>query len=206
MIVDNEPIDETQVLADIRALEEVGNPSTPTTVVQQEEEEETPDISETSTEEVEEETLEENSQEEPKGDGVSKEVEIQQALKKQERELKKKYLSQISILKSKPIQKSQTDEVIETLKANGYDDEQINVLTKLSSAQITDFRIQEIEKQERKTFISSNSDLSRSEIDEIDDIKTSFPDMAWESAKKLYFAENAPERLGTSKKTKPIIS
>lgn len=200
-IIDNEPIDEAQVLNDINTLEEVGKPNNPPAVDQQPEEVETPDTE--TPDEVE--TADEEETLDPKEE-VIEDDKVSEALKKQERELKKKYLSTISKLKNEATKKSHTDEAIETLKSKGYDDEQINVLTKLSNSIVTDSRIKDIEEAEKKSFLSENKSLSRTEIEEIEEIKATFPDMAWESARNLYLAENAPEKLTIVKKQKPIIS
>lgn len=197
-IINDDPINEADVLADIDKLEEVGKPEIPPPNDQQEEEIETPDVETLDEEETEEQPDE--KKEEPK-----EETSLDEALKKQERELKKKYLSTISKLQNQTVKKSHTDDAIETLKSQGFPDEQIEVLKKLSSSIVTDSRIKDIEEAEKKSFLSENKTLTRKELEEIEDIKATFPDMAWESARNLYLAENAPEKLVTVKK-KPIIS
>lgn len=190
------PEQEAAILADLQALEGINSPEAETTgnEVQSDDNTKNPVVtddtaeSEDTTNEDEDDSYNEPSNEELETETVKSEAQIR---KEVERELKKKYLSQVN-KKDKELQA--TKEQLDSLKAAWYDDDSIEAVRKIVKAELMQESMTKLEITEKNNFIKKfNPD--KTELKQVEEIKADFPSMSWEAARKFYYANEKPEAL-----------
>lgn len=124
------------------------------------------------------------------------------AIRKQiEKEMKKKYISQVSI-KDKEAKRLQ--EELNILKQWFSDDGWLDVVDKLIEAKIAQKEIKQLEEIEKKSFLNEYKEANAF-LNEIEEIKADFPNMSWERAYQNWKLDN-PERAGSKKSNNTPLS
>lgn len=115
----------------------------------------------------------------------SVEEKIAEAVKAKEKELKKRYLSEISRLKKdNDSRKNGMQE-----KLSQYDSDSLSAIEELVEVKLQDKAIRELEAKEERNFFKKNEEAG-SIRSEIEAIREEIPGISWESAYKLYKADN----------------
>lgn len=147
-----------------------------------------------------EDIVEEQEEEEIEEKPIDREELKKEVTKEVERELKKKYYSKLN-KEQKKLAEAQAE--IDSLKSQWLSDEQLDTIKKVVKAETQNIQVSKIEKTEKANFIKNNNP-SADELKKIEEIKNDFPQMSWDYAQKLYYAEHKPEAL--IKKKSPNLS
>jgi hypothetical protein len=110
---------------------------------------------------------------------------VQEELERKEKELKKKYLSQVN-KKDKELKELQVQ--LEELK-KGKPIEDLETIEKIVQSKILEAERIRIDEKEKNSLFRSNPDLETYR-NSIEQIKKEYPTMSWEAAKRFYFSLN----------------
>jgi nucleotidyltransferase/DNA polymerase involved in DNA repair len=119
---------------------------------------------------------------------------------KEERDFKKLYYSETSKLRKQIEELSKGKEEV----VSKFSQESVETLERIVDAKVQSAKIQEYEVAEKNAFISTYPEL-KNELDNIESIRDSFPNMSYTAARSLYLATTNPAALVQKSVQAPTI-